>query len=137
MTLSTLIDRVRAATGPDREIDADVYEALGYQVKRRPVRHSSVHKSHATSVSWRYLDSGRWLAMEYFTASLDAVVALIEREMPGAEYEYELTNIYGIAQATVGLNFSAGTPPSERRKDGNVVLALLAAFLSAKQSEQP
>jgi len=136
MTLSTLIDRVRAASGPDREIDADVYEALGYQVKRRPVRHSSVHKSHATSVSWRYLDSGRWLAMEYFTASLDAVVALIERELPEANC-WGVEKEPGYIEAFVSRNNVESGHWMRLGNAATPALSLLAAFLSAKQSEQP
>ena len=83
--LQALIERVEKATGPDRDLDADIYEALGYEVKRRSERVEEGWRVRRT-VDWRYLDGSSWLAMDYLTGSVDAALALVERVLPGAAY---------------------------------------------------
>jgi len=62
------------------------------------------------------------------TRSLDAAMTLLE---PGVEYE--ISTLYGLGHATVGLNLSdEGGPWSVRRKDGNVILALVTAALKSR-----
>ena len=60
--LTALLERVRAATGPDRELDLLVWELL---VWKTPWNHE-LHKT------------------ELFTRSIDAALALVERMLPGA-----------------------------------------------------
>jgi len=55
--LTALIERVENATGPDRELDAAIRDALYEPVKR-----------------------GAWTP---FTSSLDAALALVEEKLPG------------------------------------------------------
>jgi len=74
----TVMDRLASAQGPHRDLDADVYEALGYQIKRYAVRNG-----HRRSRSWSYLDGKRWLAMSRLTASLDDALALVDMILPG------------------------------------------------------
>lgn len=83
--LSELIDRVEKATGPDRDLDAEIDVALfggetvwkqanytmeSYPASRRP------SKQHVGGFANEHVPP--------YTASLDAVVALVEKELPGA-----------------------------------------------------
>jgi len=63
--LSALIERVRRLEGPDREVDAEICRLLEF-----PVADGAIDPSRKDDVA-------------PFTASLDAVVDLIERELPG------------------------------------------------------
>jgi hypothetical protein len=65
-----LAERCEKATGPDREIDAEIYDTLcpqrlGYKAGKNIVR---------------LFGGAAWLPC--FTVSLDAITALIERELP-------------------------------------------------------
>ena len=133
--LNDLIERVQKATGPDREIDALVAvwrhgtvstgDDLIYA--RAPYKDERC----AWGTFWSVERSGMSLrTAPKFTDSLDEVVALIEKEMPGAAWS--LTNLYGTARAELPLNGGDLDSRSAHRKDGNVVLALLTAFLRAK-----
>lgn len=62
-----------------------------------------------------------------YTASLDAAVTLVPEGI-----EWNITNLYGIAQAEVGLNFSDGNWQTGRHKGGHLALALCAAALRAR-----
>lgn len=59
--LDTLIERVRGLEGPDREVDGEVWRCIHGDAPRG-LKYGNVPK---------------------LTASLDAVVSLIERELPG------------------------------------------------------
>ena len=69
-----LAERCEKATGPDREIDAEIYDALcpqrlGYKAGKNIVR---------------VFGGAAWLPC--FTISLDAITALIERELPEMQW---------------------------------------------------
>ena len=69
-----LAERCEKATGPDREIDAEIYDALcpqrlGYKAGKNIVR---------------VFGGAAWLPC--FTISLDAITTLIEQELPKAEF---------------------------------------------------
>lgn len=72
--LAELLERVTAATGPDRELDAALLRAFGFQRTAGNI---------ANSGSWKHGD-GSWLSAsrEPVTASLDAALALVERVLP-------------------------------------------------------
>lgn len=89
-TFRDLLTRVEAATGPDRELDAEIQIALipdyGARFERSPaefVRFKDVwrtnraeHLSHANNVA-------DWWQCPKYTASIDAAVALIWHALPG------------------------------------------------------
>lgn len=116
-TLSDLLERVRGATGPSRELDADLYRALGYEVRQ------------SGDGFWTWSQSGGsdLRILPKFTASLDAALALVERVLPG--WEWSVGSDQGCAIATVwtphagvdDLDVGGPTP----------ALAILAALLSA------
>ena len=131
----SLIAAVEAASGPDREIDAMVFAlfpAPGTTVLGPAGKGWLVVQREQNAVG-----AGAVRAPE-FTASIDAVVALIRREMPGAEEGY----------GRVGEEFQAYVPAAYPEGGGGIVhtatkptppLALLLAFLRAKaqQDETP
>jgi len=127
--LQALLERVKAATGPDREIDRLIGETLSAEYQPRNVYRRG-HYIGNRPVLLR-------VARDYprYTASLDAITALIERELPGWAWFVQKIDVAGNAssadlwipaQRTQGLRVErcyeqAATPP----------LALTAAFLSA------
>lgn len=74
-----LIAKLEAAKSVDLNSDADIYEALGYEVKRG--RELSGESRRRFTVSWRYLDdthsANRWCAMRNFTTNTDDACTLI------------------------------------------------------------
>lgn len=86
MTISSLIKRLEEAESGSRELDADIYEAIGYEVKRHSKRVSGAYTTRTTK-AFCYLDGGRWLAMDHLSTSLDAAVALAGRLLPGWRIE--------------------------------------------------
>lgn len=75
--LQELLDRVKAATGPDRELDAGIAEATA-QVPEGAIR------MHGLPGTAKYATGGYtvWDTPAY-TASIDAALALTERVLPG------------------------------------------------------
>ena len=67
----TLRDKLAALTAPCREVDAEIAEMFGVQVTVMPL--SGPHDAHG-------------LPVPHYTASLDAAVELIERQMPGKNW---------------------------------------------------
>jgi hypothetical protein len=116
--LQELIDRVKAATGPDRELDHAIgvfFELSGAD------KHDGPHLRRI----WR----GPRLA-----ASLDAALAFVERVLPGAEYN--ISTLYGHAMAELPINADNYLAPQVLRMDGNMPLAIIECALLAKLQEQ-
>lgn len=116
--LSELIERVEKATGPDRELDAAIAAHFDLPYGPRPVGGSE------------------WLSA-HFTASVDAALELVERELPGWRPNVWL----GRAGWDAEIEY-----PEPRREDGrtyfaircdkpmpNGALAIILALLRAKQ----
>ena len=67
-----LIERLESAETGSRELDARIYERLGYRVRRRG---QSMRHGHRYWRSWVWLNSDnprRWEAMSDYTTSIDA-----------------------------------------------------------------
>lgn len=71
--LRELLARVKAARGPDRELDRDIASFFGDYVKCEP-----------RNRTWRSAPSrkGPWRTLPYVTASIDAALALTDRLLP-------------------------------------------------------
>lgn len=130
--LSELIERVRNATGPDRELDGEITTALGdgpgdgWEL----ITHSP---------GMFMMDAGRWIkggrirTPKPFTASLDAITALIEKKLPGWDW----------GASSLGDDGTFGEIWEHGWHDDTVVntthrtapLALCLAFLLALQSQ--
>jgi hypothetical protein len=91
--LADLIKRVEEGEGADRELDRDIWCALGWTWERR---------------EWLYCPDGRrrdptsvidWLIYQMgLTASLDAVVALVEDKLPGTEWEARRLRLFSVGR---------------------------------------
>ena len=109
-----LRDKLKALTGPCREVDAEIAEALtgGACIWSRPI------------CGYRFSDGGA--EVPHYTASLDATVELVEREMPET-WDVMYLRSFGTYSATI-----------KRAYDGEHKLpaaALLLALLDAKGIE--
>lgn len=128
--LSELVERLRKATGPDRELDAAIWLVdEGYE-KRGGFNPSTVF--------WTQVQDG--FAMEgnspmrsvpKFTASVDAALALVERVLPGWRHAHEKrTN--GTCIAWVDAADDEPCIPSIAE---TIPLAILLSALTAIQSK--
>ena len=127
--LSDLISRVEKASGPDRDLEAEIWLACTPGATRN--KWSYVHKAtgRECTVDETRDATDRLIIVPSFTTSIDAVLTLLPKGM-----EFELTNLYGVAAVGMGLN--TGSPCYARREDGNITLALLSAILRARQAMQ-
>lgn len=94
--LAGLLARVRAARGPDRELDGDIANALSQApegFRRSKIRSNSMMWAEKTKSDWDHAE--RWDAPRY-SASIDAALALVERGVPGAIWEREVSGDIGI-----------------------------------------
>jgi hypothetical protein len=105
--MTDLIATLSGLTGPDREVDARICRRLAGNPKDH----------------W-YDFLGVWTTdntCPELTASLDAITALVERVLPGCDWEAEKWDGRGIAGINSGANETAATP----------VIALCIAILKA------
>lgn len=134
--LSELIERVEKATGPDPALD----EAIQAWSQCATPEWQEYAKSTA------YHRDGFWVSIgpiQPYTASIDAVVALVEKELPGAVWHI-MTDYGGLRRAKIG---PAGRPsasiynhedrPLFTEADAETApLALLLAFLKSHEGKQ-
>ena len=115
---------------PSRQLDREIAAALGYGVQvieiddEHPM--ADVFKV-GGGLEFMILPDGRRTGIPPYTTSLDAAVTLLAEGC-----EWELTNLYGIAVASVGLNRANGNWQSGAHKGGHLALALCAASLRAR-----
>ncbi|WP_375453764.1 hypothetical protein [uncultured Methylobacterium sp.] len=90
--LQGLLDRVRAAEGPDRELDALIWWAFADHTDDHPdIAHLAAQQGPLAVIDkywpphWRtnFLSS-----IQHLTRSIDAAVALMERELPGWDIHF-------------------------------------------------
>lgn len=119
--------RVEALEGADREVDAQVAAAL--RVGTLHFWAWNFHAWQGRSDGRVYLEEGGpSFAAPHYTSSIDAALTLVERGD-----EWQLSTIYNIARAEVGINRDHQTSwPGRGEHDGcNPVLAILAVALRA------
>lgn len=99
-----LIERLEAASYPSRELDADVYEALGYMVKRAP--------QYRRQIAWQYRKDGtRWESMRRLTASLDDALSMVPNGWAWTAHSTgTVTLAKGLARRPIVNGFSTATP---------------------------
>ena len=117
-SLRDLIERVEKASEGSRELDDDISFALCSLGCSFPAGHAYNRITGARTA----------IAARHYTTSIDAVLTLID-----PADEWELSTLYSIARATVGLNRDHQTtwPGYGEHKGGDPVLALLSASLRA------
>jgi hypothetical protein len=113
MELLELAERCEAATGPDRELDAEIASTLGWANVGPGNRGGRCGRS----------PEGTWKTVPRYTASLDAAMTLVPE---GWDWELEFiggTSVANMLLARGTFNGAAQTP----------ALALCAAALRAAQ----
>lgn len=136
--LEQLARRVEEATGPDRELDAEIEAALhGGRASHTFTDDdaaSRLRRSYSAGTVFDHADpmtnGGNVLnsmvrRVPDVTGSIDAAMALVPEGL-----EMELTNLYGVARAVVGLNLNQG-PFFGSNECGNIASAVAAAALRA------
>ena len=76
--LLALADRCEATDKPDRTLDADIYEALGYTVRRKP----SHLVGRGTPPGGLYQEGPNWKTLGSVSANLDVAVGLLRQKAP-------------------------------------------------------
>lgn len=79
MELEQLLERVKVAKGPDRELDADIAAALGFKIEWKQANYTL---EMYPVITW---PPGREPCPQ-FTTSIDAALALVERVLPGFQW---------------------------------------------------
>lgn len=122
-TLISLRDRVRAATGPDREIDRDLWAVFVAETPRANA------------------DGLRYIQPEPYTTSIDAALALVERVLPDlgghSTDRHKCADGSWLCSADIAVKFEKDGVPYQRvagraeRNDGHQALAVLECALTA------
>ena len=144
VSIEELIARLEKASGPDREIDFDIWcMEHGFQIVwesnraffAREQEHGPIAFIDPTERSRNfYLNSNYEKGVPCFTASLDAIVSLIERKLPG--WGWFLRREPDGSWSCSGLTFPDApnvTPGAATAK--MPTLALCLAFLKALQAK--
>lgn len=110
--LMELLERVKAATGPDRELDYAISRFADGEL----VRHSSLHLP--------------------YTASIDDALALVERKLPGQHVTMgqNLHHHYWLCTFNSFNGEGEPTAIAQEMHKSSLPLAILAALLSALTS---
>jgi hypothetical protein len=111
--VEALLERVRAATNRNRDLDLDIWMATNGLVVQ-PDR----------NIALAYGD------FPYYTYSLDAIVGLIERKFPDCELEIRRTKIW-CGTIWIQLGDLEECPPAGYGAHSEKALALCIAFLEA------
>lgn len=78
-SLLTLAERCEASQRPDRALDADIYEALGYTVRRKPAH----LVSKGNPAGGIYQRGNLWKTLGSVSADIDVAVELLREKAPG------------------------------------------------------
>jgi hypothetical protein len=76
--LLALAKRCEGSQKPDRALDADIYEALGYTVRRKPTH----LVSRRAPVGGIYQQGGLWKTLGTVSADIDVTVELLRHRAP-------------------------------------------------------
>lgn len=118
--LLALADRCETTRKPDRALDADIYEALGFTVRRKP-KHLVSRRAPAGGI---YQQGSLWKALGTVSGNIDVAVGLLRQKAP--DWRWSLQCMAGedstVFQALVAECSASGTIGA---------LALCAAMLRA------
>jgi hypothetical protein len=124
--LLALAERCETSSKPDRMLDADIYEALGFTVRRKP-KHLVSRRAPAGGI---YQQGALWKALGTVSADIDVAVSLLKQKAPGWSWSL---------QCMVGEDSSAFQALVAECSGNGVVgsLALCAAMLRAFANSEP
>jgi hypothetical protein len=139
-----LAERCEKATGHDREIDADICILANWIGPTQP---HQMFQGPAINLrrgeDWNSPSDGDWLDWEdadgdpwsdcapRLTASLDAITALIERELPGWDWSTAKSHEHCRANVWRLSPISRGSFPPKHATAATAALAMCAAFCRA------
>ncbi|SEG18662.1 hypothetical protein [Bosea lathyri] len=124
--LLALAERCETSSKPDRMLDADIYEALGFTVRRKP-KHLVSRRAPAGGI---YQQGALWKALGTVSADIDVAVSLLKQKAPGWSWSL---------QCMVGEDSPAFQALVAECSGNGVVgsLALCAAMLRAFATSEP
>jgi hypothetical protein len=125
--LAAIADEIEQG-GWGRDLDADIYEAFGCQVKRAPEGRNSI--------SWRWLEDGRWIALEHLTTSIDECSRFIEKRRPAWAWTVSNIGPNDEPHACVTLGDEACTDIEGSAIRSAMALAAALCRAEAKEREQ-
>ncbi len=105
--LLALADRCEASDKPDRALDADIYEALGYTVRRKP----SHLVGRRTPPGGIYQQGALWKTLGSASANIDVAVSLLRQKAPDWRWSLQsvATDENAVFQALVAECSASGT----------------------------
>jgi hypothetical protein len=112
-----LAERCEGATGPDRDLDCALYALV-----RRHMNPVALLESFRREISIQSM-------VDCFTASLDAITALIERELPG--WEWQANGNRGKPKSLAWVYSGSQHDKVHKSYAATPALALCAAFCRA------
>ena len=129
--LTELLKRLQEADGPSRELDYLICEWAYASILDKPeVTRTETGWYDATEKA-KSVGSAKISGPEPISFSIDAALALVERELPGAEFT--ISTVYGFVDVCLPAN--GEYPEKVRREDCNIPLAILTALIKAKIAE--
>lgn len=133
-TLLALADRVEAADGPDRELDVEIFRAIGHEVEWRPVNYIMELRP---IINWKapHVYAGMKEPCPEPTASLDAALSLVP-EGAGVEVHRYWTAEHDDAVWSAAVIWGMGSVEQSLDRP-SAALALCAAALRALAQEAP
>lgn len=140
--LTSLIERVEKATGPDRELDAAIEVAMlgtTHMPDDLIYYKTTTRADHCLpGAYWRVSRSGEYLrTSEKYTSSLDAALALVEEKLPGWTRTVDATAPdLGIDVELFAPNDSIDKPYRVKGTHGLETHAILLALLRVLHSQQ-
>jgi hypothetical protein len=121
--LDTLITRVEALTGPDREVDAEIALAVGW-----------VSMTDRQGDTWWHLPDGDWQRLPRLTGSLDAGKALLGQLLPGLGWSVGKPDGTDYGQCHI-WNHANRTKPFVWSEAATEEIAFVAAILRAYRAK--
>lgn len=129
--LAELLERVKAASGPDRETDVALWLAMTPGATYRTTRAKHTATGREWDINESRVNGGALVEVPTFTASLDAALALVERVLP----EDRIVTAGAIVANGTSRGMASVTTVANRASHtangATPALALLAATLSA------
>jgi hypothetical protein len=135
--MTDILKRLKAATGPSRELDARIHQALfpdqqiminGGSVRHKmPAQYSTIATISIDTWQGDFEGLASMFFTERYTASIDAALALVDRMLPGHDYILGHTN--------EGLTIHAQLGPNEMCFGETLPLAILTALFTALEAK--
>lgn len=141
--LADLIARVKGLTGPDREVDKLVEDTLWPNTHFLPFNPNP--NDWLVEIGEKWVETVRYPRgvmtnkdryVSRYTASIDAVVALIERELPGWAWSLHSWAVAAICEEWKPAKHTPFEKWKPEPKAATPALALLLAFLRALEASR-